>query len=116
LLFSKKNLRSILYNLISNAVKFRAAERIPQLHVRTYLENGYLVLQVKDNGIGIEKSKLYNVFNIYKRLHHDIDGSGIGLYLVKKIVDATGGMTKVESEVGKGSTFSIYFKREEALN
>jgi two-component system CheB/CheR fusion protein len=116
LLFSKKNLRSILYNLISNAVKFRVVDRPPQLHISSYPENGYLVLQVKDNGIGIEKNKLHNVFNIYKRLNHEIDGTGIGLYLVKKIVDATGGMTKVKSEPGKGSTFSIYFKRDGNLN
>ncbi|KAA2240765.1 GHKL domain-containing protein [Chitinophaga agrisoli] len=109
IVFSPKDFRSILYNLISNAVKFYAAERRPEIHIATRKENGFLLLQVKDNGVGMEKGKMQNVFNIYKRLHRDAEGLGIGLYVVKKIVDAAGGMTKVESEPGVGSTFSIYF-------
>lgn len=112
LLFSKKNLRSILYNLVTNAIKFRAADRPLEIDINTRMENGFLLLEVTDNGIGIEKDKLGNVFNMYKRLHPEIEGLGIGLFLVKKIVDATGGMTQVESRLHQGSTFKIFFNPE----
>ncbi|HEY9256698.1 CheR family methyltransferase [Chitinophaga sp.] len=109
LLFSKKNLRSIIYNLITNALKFRSAERPLQIDISTRMENDYLLLEIKDNGVGIEKDKLDSVFNMYKRLHPEIEGLGIGLFLVRKIVDATGGMTQVKSTPDQGSTFSIFF-------
>jgi len=110
LLFSRKNLRSILYNLITNAVKFRSADRPLNIQINTRRENGFLLMEVKDNGIGIEQDKLNSVFSMYKRLHPEIEGLGIGLFLVRKIVDASGGMTAVESVLNQGSTFKIYFK------
>jgi two-component system CheB/CheR fusion protein len=108
--FSRKNLRSLLYNLISNAIKFKSPERIPEIHISTYRKEEFLVLQVKDNGIGIESDKIHSIFTMYKRFHHEIDGLGLGLYLVKKIVDASGGMTEVESQPGISTTFRIFFK------
>ncbi|SEW42896.1 chemotaxis protein CheB [Chitinophaga arvensicola] len=110
LIFSRKNLRSILYNLITNAVKFRAADRPLKIEISTRKENGFLLMEVKDNGIGIEQDKLGAVFSMYKRLHPEIEGLGIGLFLVRKIVDASGGMTAVDSVLNQGSTFKIYFK------
>jgi len=109
LLFSRKNLRSILFNLVSNAIKFRRDES-PVIHIQTVSKGGDIVLTVSDNGKGIPKNGLNKIFDMYGRLHQDIEGSGIGLYLAKKIVNAAGGNIIVESEPGEGSKFMIYFR------
>lgn len=110
-LFSKKNLRSILYNLISNGIKFKG-DKHPSICIKTYKEDDTVILSVEDNGIGMSKEGLNRIFDMYGRLHQDIEGRGIGLYLAKKIVDATSGNITVESQPGKGSKFIISFKAE----
>jgi light-regulated signal transduction histidine kinase (bacteriophytochrome) len=107
-LFSKNNLRSILFNLISNAIKFNDNLN-PTVIIKTYKEEGILKLSVEDNGIGMNQIDLGKIFNMYGRLHQQIEGHGIGLYLAKKIVDAAEGNIIVESELGKGSKFMINF-------
>jgi two-component system CheB/CheR fusion protein len=109
ILFSKKNLRSIIYNLISNAIKFKSDEK-SLIHVRTTAEDDFTVLSVQDNGIGIPKKSLNTIFEMYGRLNQEAEGQGIGLFLTKKIVNAANGKLEVESEPGKGSKFTIYFK------
>jgi len=114
--FSKKNLRSIVYNLVSNAIKFKRDDN-PLIQIRSAREGDFVVLSVQDNGLGIPKAKLKKIFEMYGRLQQDIEGHGIGLYLAKKIVDAAGGNIIVESEPGEGSKFMIYLKAEpEQLN
>ena len=110
IVFSKKNLRSILYNLISNAIKFKSTEQDPQIIITTSLEKDFMLLSVQDNGMGIEENEIENIFFMYKRIHENMEGQGIGLYLIKKIIDASGGKVIIESKVGKGSNFKIYFK------
>jgi len=109
--FSKKNIRSILYNLICNSIKFRG-EQPPQITITASQEGNYCVLTVSDNGIGISEKGLPKIFDIYGRLHQDIEGSGIGLYLAKKIINAAGGNIIVESELGVGTKFIIYINQE----
>jgi len=111
ILFSKKNLRSIVYNLVSNAIKFRGDET-PVITILTWKEGDNVVLSVKDNGKGIPKGGIDKIFNMYGRLNQDVEGHGIGLYLAKKIVNAAGGKIVVESEPGVGSDFMIYLKIE----
>ena len=108
--FSKKNLRSILYNLASNAIKYSSPERAPSINITTGIEEDFCVLTVEDNGLGMDLSQESKIFSMFKRLHDHVEGSGIGLYIVKKIVENSGGKIKVESEIGKGSTFKIYFQ------
>lgn len=108
--FSKKYLRSIVLNLITNALKFCPAQRIPHIKIKTEKVKNFVVLTVNDNGIGIKKDRIDIIFERYQRVNNDIEGHGIGLYLVKKVVDASGGKVEVESIVGEGSTFQIYFK------
>jgi len=108
--FPKKNLRSIMLNLTTNAIKFAHKDRKPEISIKTEKKDKFIVLTVIDNGIGISKNQVEIIFNRYQRMNKDIDGQGIGLYLVKKIVDASGGKVEVESEQGKGSTFRIFFK------
>jgi len=108
--FSTKNLRSILYNLISNSIKYASPERAPGIFIKTALSGDYCVLIVQDNGLGIKKENIDKIFTKYKRLHDHVEGTGLGLYMVKRIVDNAGGKIEVESEVGVGTTFRIYFK------
>jgi two-component system CheB/CheR fusion protein len=112
--FSKKNLRSILYNLVSNSIKFKSKEPLI-ININTVKEGESVILSVQDNGIGIPKAQLANIFKMYTRLHSEIDGQGIGLCLAKKIVDAAGGNIIVESEPGTGSKFMIYLNAEPVL-
>ncbi len=108
--FSKKNLRSIMINLVSNAIKYQSPERDPEVIIKTAKENDFIVLSVQDNGLGIEPDKIEEIFNVFKRTHNHVEGSGVGLYLVKKIITNAGGEILVESKLGKGSTFKAYFK------
>ncbi|MCC9166624.1 ATP-binding protein [Pontibacter harenae] len=109
--FSAKNVRSIVYNLLSNALKYRAPDKKPHIKIATELTANYVVLSVADNGLGIDLSEERKMFSMFKRLHDHVEGTGIGLYIVKKIVENAGGKIEVESQVGVGSTFKIHFKR-----
>ena len=101
-------IESILYNLISNAIKYRDDERSPVIDVSTRIENGMICLNIEDNGIGIDldnqKDKL---FNLYQRFHYHVEGKGMGLFLVKSQVEAMNGKIDVESQVNVGTTFKI---------
>jgi two-component system phosphate regulon sensor histidine kinase PhoR len=110
--FSRRKLRTIIYNLINNAIKFKATERQPKIIVTTNKENDFIVISVKDNGIGIDESKYDAIFSKYYRLENAIEGSGIGLYLVKEIVSNAGGKILVKSQLDKGTEFQIYLKTE----
>lgn len=107
--FSRRKLRSIIYNLINNSIKFADPNRKPEISITTYKEDSYIVVSVKDNGIGIDPSKLESIFSKYYRLEHEIEGSGIGLYLVKEIIKTAGGKITVSSQPGKGTEFKLFF-------
>ncbi len=108
--FSRRKLRTILYNLINNAIKFKSPHRDPQIFITAEKEDEYMVITVKDNGLGIEKSKLKAIFSKYYRLENNVEGSGIGLYLVNEIVTNAGGKVCVESEIDKGTEFKVHLK------
>src|SRR5690606_27435025 len=83
---------SILYNLISNAIKYRDPERQPIIAIKTTHENEFVCLAVMDNGLGIDLQKYkQSIFNLYKRFHLHVEGKGLGLYLVKTQIEALGG-------------------------
>jgi PAS domain S-box-containing protein len=107
--FQRKNLRSILYNLVTNAIKFRSPDRPGQVHIRTYTQDGWTILSVEDNGLGISPNYRQKLFQMFKRFHPHVEGTGIGLYIVKRIVENTGGKIEVDSEVDSGTTFRLYF-------
>ncbi|MBC7920918.1 MAG: PAS domain-containing protein [Ferruginibacter sp.] len=109
--FSAKNLRSIVYNLISNAIKYRSSERVPLVSVSCRQTGEHAVLSVADNGLGIDMSQEKKLFAMFGRLHDHVEGSGVGLYMVKKMVDNASGRIEVASQVGQGSTFTIYFRQ-----
>lgn len=113
IIFSKKNCRSMIFNLINNALKFRSPTRIPKIVIKTSETDEYILLSVKDNGIGIDKDRLESIFKMYKRLNteEEEEGQGLGLFLIKKIIDAAGGSVEVESEPGIGSEFKLLIKK-----
>jgi signal transduction histidine kinase len=95
-----------LQNLLDNAAKFMGDQTEPQIAIGCQgQESGMPILYVRDNGIGIPPPHYDRVFGLFNKLDPKTDGTGIGLALVKRIVDIHGGRIWVESEVGKGSTF-----------
>ena len=103
---------SILYNLISNSIKYRDPERTPYVAIKTTHEQEFVCLAVMDNGLGIDLHKYrQNIFSLYKRFHLHVEGKGLGLYLVKTQIEALGGRVEVRSQPNEGTTFHIYFKR-----
>jgi signal transduction histidine kinase len=109
-LYARKNLRSILYNLLSNAIKYRSPDRIPSIHINTRVQGDYILLCVEDNGLGLKPNQQEKLFSMFKRFHTHVEGTGIGLYIIKRIIENNGGKIEVESEYGKGTTFKAYFK------
>ncbi|WP_191906427.1 PAS domain-containing protein [Hymenobacter baengnokdamensis] len=107
--FSEKNLRSVIYNLLSNAFKYRHPHRRPLVRLRSYAAGAYSVIEVQDNGLGLDENQQRQLFGLFQRLHSHVEGTGIGLYMVKKILDNAGGRIEVASQLGVGSTFRLYF-------
>ncbi|QCR25064.1 PAS domain-containing sensor histidine kinase [Pontibacter sp. SGAir0037] len=107
--FSAKNIRSIVYNLVSNALKYRSPDRTPHIHIATEVTADQLVLTVSDNGLGVNMADKQKMFSMFKRLHDHVEGSGVGLYIVKRIVENAGGRIEVDGTVGVGTTFKVYF-------
>jgi signal transduction histidine kinase len=71
-----------------------------------------MVLLVEDNGLGIDLSQEDKIFAMFKRLHDHVEGSGVGLYIVKKIIENAGGKIEVQSEVDRGTIFKVYFRKQ----
>ncbi|GAB3538332.1 hypothetical protein GCM10027443_33100 [Pontibacter brevis] len=109
--FSEKNLRSVLYNLICNAVKYRSPDREPRIQIHCRSTPSHHVLTVTDNGLGHEAGHTDELFTMFKHFHDHVDGTGIGLYMVKKMVENAGGHVEVESRLDEGTTFRIFFKK-----
>ncbi|GAB3639191.1 hypothetical protein GCM10027422_47820 [Hymenobacter arcticus] len=105
--FSAKNLRSIVYNLLSNAVKYRDPARPPHVQLRCHHAAGSTVLEVQDNGLGLSELQQGQLFRMFRRLHTHVAGSGVGLYMVKKMIENAGGTLTVQSQPGVGSTFTV---------
>jgi PAS domain S-box-containing protein len=103
-------LHSILFNLVSNSIKYRHPERQLRIEISTDLVDEKLLLKVRDNGLGFDlKLNREKVFGLYKKFHSHIEGKGMGLYMVKTQVESLGGRISVNSEVNKGTEFLIRF-------
>ena len=105
--FSPKNLRSILYNLLSNAIKYHAPGRAPQVLLRSACAHGLVRLDVHDNGLGLTEEQQGKLFVMFRRLHTHVEGTGVGLYMVRRIVENAGGSIQVTSQPDIGSTFTV---------
>lgn len=104
-------LDSILLNFMSNALKYAAPERRPIITISCQQNRDGLSMVIKDNGIGIDLNKYgKSLFGMYKTFHNNKDARGIGLFISKNQIEAMGGTVTVESTLGKGSRFTIFFK------
>ena len=98
-------------NLMDNAVKYRKPDEPLNITMKTWNDEEHLYLSITDTGLGMKKENLKKIFDKFYRVHtgnvHDVKGFGLGLAYVKKIVDLHDGEIKVDSELGKGTTFTI---------
>mgnify|MGYP003516489743 CR=1 FL=1 len=103
--------QNVINNLIDNAVKYRKQDKPLDIYLRTWNDNEFLYLSIKDTGIGIKKENLKKVFEKFYRVHtgnrHDVKGFGLGLAYVKKIINLHNGEIHVDSEYGVGTKFII---------
>jgi len=109
--FAPQHLRSIIYNLLSNAVKYRHPDRPPHVQLRCRSTATAVVLEVEDNGLGLTPHQQAQLFGLFRRLHDHVEGTGVGLYTVKRIVENAGGTIAVQSVAGTGTTFTVTLPR-----
>jgi len=108
--FNPAYLESILLNFTSNAIKYSHPERRPVISYSMVVKNSQKILKIRDNGLGINLERHgKKIFGMYKTFHKNQDSRGIGLFITKNQIEAMGGTVAVQSQVGKGTTFKIYF-------
>ena len=112
--YGRENLMSVMGNLVENAIKYRHPDRVPQISLRTLaVQDGFCCLRITDNGLGIDLAKAGDrLFGLFNRMHSHVEGSGVGLYLVKKIVVQNGGDVTLDSTPGVGTTFNLFLKHD----
>lgn len=111
---NKAYIESILLNLLTNSLKYKAEDKKLKITITTSEIDDYAVLVFKDNGIGIDLERNRDkVFGLYQRFHNYPDSKGLGLYLVKSQVETMGGTIEIESEVNIGTTFTLTFKNKQ---
>ena len=104
-------LESILYNIISNSIRYSHPERKPTIIIKWITDDENKILQISDNGVGIDLVKNADkIFGMYKTFTNNADSKGIGLFITKNQIDAMGGNITVESEPNIGTTFKIYIQ------
>jgi len=101
---------TILYNLIHNSIRFHKPEGTPEISIYAEIKlNGYATIHVQDNGLGMDLIRhRTEIFKMSKRFHEEPQGNGLGLYLVKKMVDQVEGKIDVESKPMQGTKFSVH--------
>ncbi len=112
----QSSMRQLFQNLINNAIKYKKKDARPEIIISSSEDEHYWYFNIQDNGIGIHQEYTEKIFNIFQRLHSkdEYSGTGIGLAICKKIVEDHGGEITVESEEGKGSTFSFSIKKNKS--
>jgi two-component system phosphate regulon sensor histidine kinase PhoR len=111
------HLSNIIRNLLDNAEKY--SDKSPIINIKTENYKNGIRISIQDNGIGISKESQKHIFDKFYRVHtgnrHDVKGFGLGLSYVKTILDTLGGNITVNSDLGKGSTFTIFLPKEQTL-
>lgn len=111
---NKAYIESILMNLLTNSIKYKSENRKLKISIATSQLNDTVILTFKDNGIGIDLERNKDkVFGLYQRFHNYPDSKGLGLYLVKSQVETMGGIIDIESQVNKGTIFTLIFKNKQ---
>ena len=101
-------MRLLLVNLIENALKYRKAGQSAEVHISSEPTSGGWLFKVKDNGRGMTEAQVKRVFEPFRRFSGDVDGMGMGLTHVQKIIEGHGGWIDVESELGRGTVFRFF--------
>ncbi len=110
LAYPKIYMRSILYNLVSNSLKYQQEDSKPVIRITSFLKNNQVYLSVADNGLGIDMNRHgKSLFKFQKSFHAGFESKGIGLYLIRNQVENLGGTIVAESEPGKGTTMTVRF-------
>ena len=107
--FLPKTVRSVVYNLLSNALKYRQPQQPLRVVVQAAQAEGGVVLTVQDNGLGLTPTQQGRLFGLFQRLHTHVEGTGVGLYLIKRLLENGNGTITVRSQEGIGSTFTVTF-------
>lgn len=111
--FNKSYLESVFLNLISNSIKYTRPDIEPVIKIRSFSKAGFILLSVKDNGIGFDMEKVEKkIFGFDQKFHNNEESQGIGLYLVHNHVSALGGRIEVKSKPDRGTEFLVYFKNQ----
>ena len=110
IIFPRNSLRSIFYNLIHNAIKFSDPGKTSEIKIATEAVDGFVILCVQDNGVGIPFKDQRRVFKKSSRLSKKIQGTGMGLYVVKNMIEDNKGRIKLESKEKEGTTFKVFFR------
>ena len=111
--YIKSVLESIIQNLITNAIKYRSLDRRLKIEINTTEDDDFVYLSVRDNGIGFDSNKYgEKIFKLYERIHHNVEGKGLGLYLIKTQIEALNGRIDVTSKPDEGALFIVSIKKE----
>lgn len=115
---NKAYINNILFNLVSNALKYKRRNEVARIRIQSFVNENEVGFSVQDNGKGIDLAQFgHQIFTLYKRFHLDVEGKGVGLYLVKNQVEALGGRVIVESKENEGALFTVLLPKEnENLN
>lgn len=105
--YKRMHLHSIMQNLLTNALKFRHPNRTPLIEITAASKNDDIEIRVTDNGLGIPEKEMPGLFHKYKRFHEEVEGTGVGLYLVQQLLSMHGGTIKAMSQEGQGTTFIL---------
>ncbi|MCD6068150.1 MAG: hypothetical protein K0S33_2976 [Bacteroidetes bacterium] len=104
----KSYIHSVFYNLILNSIKYRQADKPLMITIISEVKNEKVVLSFRDNGIGIDLDKHGDkIFGLYKRFHLDIEGKGMGLFMIKTQIETLGGEIRVRSKPEEGAEFIV---------
>lgn len=105
-------LESVILNLLTNAIRYSSNKRDSYIQLRTVNYDGYVVLEVIDNGLGIDLEKHgYKLFQLEQTFHKHKDSRGVGLFITKNHIEHMGGKIEVESRVDEGSTFRVFLQK-----
>ena len=98
--------------MITNSIKYRNPEKKLKIEISTHQDSDYTYIYVRDNGIGFDSELMgQKIFKLYERLHYNIEGKGLGLYLIKTQIDSLNGKIEVFSKPLEGALFTVSIKK-----
>jgi light-regulated signal transduction histidine kinase (bacteriophytochrome) len=102
-------LKQVMINLLSNAIKYSSKKENPVIEIKSHVEDDEIIYTVTDNGVGFNNEYVGKLFGVFQRLHlqSEFEGTGVGLALVKRIINKHGGRIWAAGEINKGATFSF---------